>query len=207
VTAVEKAFWSKTGDLPGTCVFRGQADSRWKLHSAATRRLITYFDNDESILEKAVFSDMHWIYHRSVLLEPARIHGFGSANGHKIPDIPLLAKLHGFGAATGFLDFSLDPLPALWYACEGDECDGRVYVLDLDRGTGFRQITVGEAVQSVEEVFRYPDKQGGNLYFEMSNLEKNASRSSLNQWLSVQAWPLIQADAVSSIVVAASDKA
>ena len=207
MTAVEKAFWSKTGDLPGTCVFRGQADSRWKLHSAATRRLITYFDNDESILEKAVFSDMHWIYHRSVLLEPARIHGFGSANGHKIPDIPLLAKLHGFGAATGFLDFSLDPLAALWYACEGDECDGRVYVLDLDRGTGFRQITVGEAVQSVEEVFRYPDKQGGNLYFEMSNLEKNASRSSLNQWLSVQAWPLIQADAVSSIVVAASDKA
>ena len=206
MTAVERVFLSRTGDLPGTCVFRGQADSRWRLYSAATRRLISYFDNDESIIEKAVFSDMHWIYHRSVLLEPARNHGFGSANGHKIPDIQLLAQLHGFGAATGFLDFALDPLAALWYACEGDECDGRVYFLDLDRLTGFRQIAVGEAAQSVEELFRYPDKQGGNLYFHMSELEKNAARVSLSQGLSVQAWPLIPADAVSSIVVAASDK-
>lgn len=206
MTAVERAFLSKIGDLPSTCVFRGQADSRWRLHSAATRRLINYFDNDESIIEKAVFSDVHWVYHRSVLLEPARNYGFGSANGHKIPDIQLLAKLHGFGAATGFLDFSNNPLAALWYACEGDECDGRVFVLDLDSGIGFRQISVGEAVQSVEELFRWPDKRGGNLYFEMSDQVKNAARPSHNERLSVQAWPLISADAVKSIVIAASDK-
>ncbi|MXZ21921.1 MAG: tetratricopeptide repeat protein [Caldilineaceae bacterium SB0665_bin_25] len=206
MTAVERAFLSKIGDLPSTCVFRGQADSRWRLHSAATRRLINYFDNDESVIEKAVFSDMHWVYHRSVLLEPARNYGFGSANGHKIPDIQLLAKLHGFGAATGFLDFSLDPLAALWYACEEDDCDGRVFVLDLDSGIGFRQISVGEAVQSAEDVFRWPDKRRGNLYFEMSDQQKNAARASHNEGLSVQAWPLISADAVRSFVIPASDK-
>ena len=96
MTAVERAFLSRITDLPSTCVFRGHADSSWKLQSAATRRLIDFFDGDESIIEKAIFSDMHWVYHRSVLLEPARSNGFGNTNGQMIPDIQLLARLHGF---------------------------------------------------------------------------------------------------------------
>lgn len=206
MTVVERAFLSKIGDLPSTCVFRGQADCSWKLLSAATRRLISYFDNDESVIENVLYADMHWVYHRSVLLDPARGHGFGSANGHKIPDIQLLAKLHGFGAATGFLDFSLDALTALWYACEEDGCDGRVFVLDLDGESRFRRISVEEAVQSVDEIFRWPDREGGTLYFELSVQEKNDAQASQRGGLSVQAWPLIPADAVSSFVIAASDK-
>ena len=206
MTSVERAFLSKIGDLPSTCVFRGQADSSWKLLSAATRRLISYFEDEESVIESALYADMHWVYHRSVLLDPARSYGFGSANGHRIPDIQLLAKLHGFGAATGFLDFSLDPLTALWYACEEDGIDGRVYVLDLDGESRFRRIEIGEAVQSVEEIFRWPDRESGNLFFELSEQEKNSARASLSGGLGVQAWPLISTDAVSSLVIAASDK-
>ncbi len=206
MTAVERAFLSQVGELPSTCVFRGQGDSSWRLHSAATRRLIDFFNNDASILEKAIFSDMHWVYHRSVLLDPARKFGFGSEDGQMIPDIQLLAILHGFGAATGFLDFALNPLAALWYACEGDECDGRVFLLDLDSGIGFRRISAGESSYSVEEIFRWPDERAGNLYFEASVQEKNSARELQSESFSVQAWPLIPADAVRSVVIAATDK-
>ncbi len=206
MTVVERAFLSKINNLPSTCVFRGHADSSWKLHSAATRRLIDFFDNDESIIEKAIFSDMHWVYHRSVLLEPARNNGFGSANGQMIPDIQLLARLHGFGAATGFLDFSLDPLAALGYACEGDECDGIVFVLDLASDSGFRQISVDGAEQSVEEIFRWSDMRSESLYFEIPTQGKNATGESVSDGISVQAWPLLPAGAVRKIVIAASDK-
>ncbi len=207
MTAVERAFLSKIGDLPSTCVFRGQGDSSWRLHSAATRRLIRFFNDDESIIEQAFFSEMHWVYHRSVLLEPARNLGFGNADGRGIPDLQLIAKLQRFGAATGFLDFSRDPLVALWYACEVKECDGRVFFLDLDNVSCFRGIPFEEAVQSSEEIFRWLDGQSRNLYVEMSIEEKETAGAMRNGGVSLQAWPLLPEDTVSSIVVDAADKA
>ncbi len=140
------------------------------------------------------------------MLDPARSYGFGSEDGQLIPDIQLLAKLHGFGAATGFLDFALDPLAALWYACEVDDCDGRVFLVDLDSWIGFRRISVGEALQSVEEIFRWPEERGGNLYFETSVQENDSARELQSKNFSVQAWPLIPADAFRSVVIAATDK-
>ncbi len=206
MTAVERVFLSKIGDLPSTYVFRGQADCSWRLHSAATRRLIDYFDEDSSVIEEAYFSEMHWVYHRSVLLEPARNFGFGSVNGHRIPDIQLLAKLHGFGAATGFLDFFPDPLAALWFACEGDGTDGKVFVLDLNNGKRFRRILIEESEQSAEEIFRLSGKEKENLFFETSDQEGKAASESRREGLSVQAWPLIPTEAIRSIVIAATDK-
>lgn len=45
-------------------------------------------------------------------------------------DLELLAQLQHQGAATGLIDFTLDPLVALWFACVGHpESDGAVYVL------------------------------------------------------------------------------
>ena len=205
--AFERAFLSKIGDLPSTCVFRGQGDSSWPLHSAATRRLIRFFGDDEGVVDKAFFSDMHWVYHRSVLLEPARNLGFGNADGHSIPDLQLITKLQRFGAATGFLDFSRDPLVALWYACEATDCDGRVFFLDLGNVARFRGIAYEEAVQSSEEIFRWFDGQGRNIFVELSTEEQEAAGAIRNGGVSLQAWPLLPEDAVSSIVIDAADKA
>ena len=123
-----------------------------------------------------------------------------------IPDIQLLAKLHGFGAATGFLDFTPDPLAALWYACDGDECDGSVFVLDLACRVGFRRISVDEAEDSAEEIFKWSEMRSDNIYFDIPTREKNATTESGSNGISVQAWPSLSEDAVRSIVIAASDK-
>lgn len=204
--AVERAFLCKIGELPNTCVFRGQTDSSWKLHSTATRRLIKYFGGDESVTGEIYFSPMHHVYHRSVLLKRARNLGFGMADGHEIPDLQLLLKLQRFGAATGFLDFSRDPLVALWYACEDVERDGRVFVLNLDYTTAIRRVPFAEAVHSIEEIFKRSGIPEKNVFIEMPMPEQEAEGGLLNGTVSVQAWPMIAEGAVCSFVIKASDK-
>ncbi len=204
--AVERAFLSRIGDLPSKCVFRGQTDSSWKLHSTATRRLIKFFGGDESVTGEVYFSPMHHVYHRSVLLKRARNLGFGFADGHEVPDLQLLLKLQRFGAATGFLDFSRDPLVALWYACEDVDRDGRVFVLNLDYTTALRGVPFAEAVHSTEEIFMRSGKPEKNVYIEMPMQEQEAEGGLLNGTVSVQAWPMIPEGAVSSFVIRASDK-
>ena len=164
MTAVEEVFLSKIGEDPSKCVFRGQANSYWKLHSTATRRLIKFFDDDDCVIEDSQFSQMHLVYHRSVLLEPARTLGFGSDNGQRMSDLQLLAKLQHFGAATALIDFTWDPLVALWFACEESSCDGRVFILDLSDCLRFQEITSDVNAQSAEEIFAPINGQGKQLY-------------------------------------------
>ena len=207
MTVIEKAFLSKISEFRNNCVFRGQADSTWKLRSAATRRLIRYFGDDESVTDATYFSQMHLVYHRAVLLEPARKFGFGSNNGHRNSDIQLLEKLQHFGAATGLLDFTWDPLVALWFACKRDHSDGHVFILDLSDRTNFQQITQKEDSLSAEEIFNPPDGHWKQLYFEATFQKETAPRVLHQRSLSVIGRPLISDGVVSSVKIKASEKA
>ena len=207
MTAVEKVFLSKIGEGPSKCVFRGQANSDWKLHSAATRRLIKFFNDDECVIEKSQFSQMHLVYHRSVLLEPARTLGFGSDDGQRMSDLQLLAKLQHFGAATGLIDFTWDPLAALWFACEESSCDGRVFILDLSDSLRFREITSDVNAQSAEELFAPLNGQGQQLYCEKLVQKDEMPRVLHQRSISVIGSPLIADEIVRSVVISASEKA
>ena len=206
MSVIEKAFLSKIGAAQSGFVFRGQANSTWKLYSAATRRLIRYFNDDESAAKESHFSQMHLAYHRAVLIDPARKYGFDNDNGHRISDLQLLAKLQSFGAATGLLHFSRDPLVALWYASEENDCDGKVFVVDLNDGTDFRRISSEDAAKSVEEIFGPPGEQFRHPFFEDLVQEEEILTRLRKEWVSVLGCPLIPEDAVSSIVIKAADK-
>ena len=207
MTAIDRAFLSKIGEVSSKYVFRGQADSNWKLHSAATRRLIKHFYDDESVIEASYFSQMHLVYHRAVLLNLARNYGFGNDYGHKISDLQLLEKLQHFGAATGLLDFTRDPLVALWFACERDHCDGNVFMLDLTDRANFQQITMREDSLSAEEIFTSPDGHRKQLYFEATIQGETAPRVLHQRSISVIGRPLISDGVVDSVKIKASEKA
>lgn len=68
-------------------------------------------------------------YHDHTLLSAARERGFGYDNGQNLTDLELLAKLQHFGGATGLIDFTRNPLVALWFSCEDNTCDGTFFVL------------------------------------------------------------------------------
>ena len=107
-------------------VFRGQADADWPLESGAMHRLrLAHGDElpeDEEALRKLV-SD----YHMDELIMPMRI-----IEGAELSDLQRLSVLQHQGAATGFLDFTENPLVALWFACADElEMDARIFLFDI----------------------------------------------------------------------------
>ena len=108
---------------PGVYAYRGQSCAEWPLHSAATRRLTKSLG--DSALNAPGFSKVYIDYHRETLLDAARTRGFGVEAGRDLSDLQLLAKLQHFGAATGLLDFTWNPLIALWFASRESDSDGQ----------------------------------------------------------------------------------
>ena len=149
---------------PGDYAYRGQANSQWPLHSAATRRLIREYG--DKLLKRPSFSDEYLKYHRETLVEPARARGFDLENGRKVSDLQLLAKLQHFGAATGLLDFTWSPLVALWFASQDPQYDGQLFVVNTSNPIYVAQVSSDETAQSVETVFSRDENLPRLSYWE-----------------------------------------
>lgn len=205
MTIIDEKYLSKINEFPSGSAFRGQADSNWKLYSGATRRLIKHH---EKIMEDRNFSQIYANYHRDVLVRPARTNGFDIDDGYRISDLQLLAKLQHFEAATGLLDFTWNPLVALWFACKDNgNCDGKVFVINLRDPLRFEQVPSETEKQSVEAIFL----PGGNpdklLYWEAKIHGEAAARILRQRSVFVIGRPLISEDVVQHIEIKASDKA
>ena len=196
----------------GKYAFRGQKNRSWKLHSAATRRLIQHYDSNEDISTSEYFWRMNLIYHRAALLEPARKYGFGVEEGRKIPDMQLLAKLQHFGAATGLIDFTWDPLVALWFASEscldeaGNETSGIVYAVNLSDEVRFQNLSSDEESLSAEEILSPSNSPQKQLYWEAMFRGDATPRVLRQQSVFVIGRPIIPESVVTSIEILASDK-
>lgn len=206
MTLITESYLNRISEFPGKCAFRGQANSSWKLHPAATRRLVRYFDNDEEILTSSRFPQIHLAYHRAILIDPARKSVFGVDDGHMISDVQLLAELQHFGAATGLMDFTWDPLVAMWFACERNDLDGKVFIVDLRDARGFQRLSSDEATHRAEEIFS-PSSNHRELFYCDATVQFEGTPRVLRQRnLFVIGRPLIPTEAVSSIVISASHK-
>ena len=128
---------------PGIYAYRGQANSKWKLHSSATRRLLKEARNDGEVrkqLENPNFTTKYIDYHHE-LIKRAHTSGFGIEGGRQVTDLQLLAKLQHFRAATGLLDFTWSPFVALWFACERiDDKDGAIFIVNTNDPFCVREI-------------------------------------------------------------------
>lgn len=206
MSVVEKAYLSKVRECLGECAFRGQADSSWGLHSSAARRLISYFNGDENVTKARQYPRIYAAYHRAVLLEPAREQGLGNDAGQPMSDLQLLTKLQQNGAATGLIDFSWDPLVALWFACGGNNGDGRVFVLDLGDRRNFRRMPFDEVANSVEDVFVQSDSDRKQFFFEATAQGDGAARVLRQRGVFVIGRPTIPDEAVKTIEISESDK-
>ncbi len=124
-------------------LYRGLANARWEVEASAVRRLKQFrCDPSESVPAK-VFND-----YIEDLLEQARGRGFGIQDGTKLSDLELLADLQHYGAATCLIDFTTNPLVALWFACNKVSQDedsknwrGKVVAICTDDLDNFEEIT------------------------------------------------------------------
>ena len=206
MTIIDEKYLSKINEFPSGCAFRGQADSNWKLHSGATRRLIKHYHGN--ITQASNFPRIYANYHSDVLIEPARTNGFDIDNGYRISDLQLLAKLQHFETATGLLDFTWNPLVALWFACkDNDNCKGQVFVINLRDPIRFQQIPNETEKQSFEVIFLPSNNPNKLLYWEAKVHGEAVARILRQRSVFVIGRPLIPEDVVQHIEIEASDKA
>ncbi len=119
-----KAIIALTNDEKQEFIFRGQSSAKYAVSSGAYRVI------SETKKDKSANADDIKRYHE-LLLEQA--HKINSDEERKLSSSPfeLLAILQHGGAKTGLIDFSYNPLVALFFACLTDEKnendDGVVY--------------------------------------------------------------------------------
>ncbi len=115
-------------EIQRSYVYRGQANANWHLHSAAARRIIapasTLREDEVAEFEQALINC------QNDLIADFRNRRFDMRDGMPLSELEILAVLQHLGAATALLDFTRNPLVALWFACEHEDQDGRVYKVD-----------------------------------------------------------------------------
>ena len=190
----------------GIYAYRGQSDSRWALRSSATIRLIDQYGDE--ILIDPDFQALYINYHVETLIEPARALGFGSESGRRLSDLQMLAKLQHFGARTGLLDFTRNPLVALWFACESRETDGKLFVVNTNDPMGLSRIASDEAVQDVSNVFSRPPRPPHSSYWEAPASGDASTRILPQRSVFIIGRPLIfiDQDVITEILVTRKDK-
>ena len=134
VQVVQRTTWSNGRPE----AWRGQSRV-WPLHSGATRRfqdspIFAPDRRDPAKLEADVSE-----YERE-LVNHARLDGHGEIAGRRRSDLELLGLLQHHGAATRFVDFTLNALIALWFACRDHPAEtGLVIGFDLTAAKEMRR--------------------------------------------------------------------
>ncbi len=126
-TINEFLMWTK--ELGGLrFLYRGLSNSNWKLEASGYRRLKR---KGEEEFQKSIVT----------LLDRASRLRLRNRHGERYSDLELLAELQHYGAATCLIDFTTDPLIALWFSCytEPDK-NGRVCAMSTEHGNIFVEI-------------------------------------------------------------------
>lgn len=129
-------------------LYRGQEDAEWQIISGALRRLELeeeYTASDDS------FPYVYLDYLLKIIHEVKL--NYPSIYRNLFP-LECMAHLQHNGVATGLIDFTFNPLIALWFACgyQKEGIDGKVIVLENDRDI-IEQIETPEKLERGLETF------------------------------------------------------
>lgn len=106
-----------------TMIYRGQANSEWEITSSAYRELSK--DGNNSVAP-SILRD----YHNRLIEGVRRLHDISISNED---DITILSQLQHNKAKTILIDYTYNPLAALWFACSdksNEGVDGCVYAVE-----------------------------------------------------------------------------
>jgi len=108
-------FYNITSEAKGQIIFRGQANSSWRIKSSAARRLSDQIQ--EGRLKENRNSQSDFISYHENLISNAHSYGYAEIKPEsKLSDLEILAEIQHLGGATCLVDFSTNFLIALWMA-------------------------------------------------------------------------------------------
>ena len=152
-------------------LYRGQADVTWPVDCSAARRL-----TKNSAIETQLIRHL-LVGYLDILISTTRMRGFLPPSfSESISDLELLAHLQHQGAATGLIDFTRQPLVALWFAChESLNTDGAIYVLDrsqtaeINRREDLRDKTI-QSIYAEDTLWSWEPSALGNRIVAQSSV-------------------------------------
>ena len=113
----------------GNMLYRGLASVRWKVEASLYRRLIQ--EGMPALQARSFF-----IHASEYLVEQAKQHGhtrdYARNSVGELKPLQIMAQLQHYGASTCLIDFTRNPLVALWFACEQLGSKGKVVAISSD---------------------------------------------------------------------------
>lgn len=132
-------------------IYRGQKNERWHIQSGALRRLQKEPLEHPELLPFLFKGYIHQIIDE-VQLRYSSVY-------HNLTALECMAHLQHNGVATGLIDFTYNPLVALWFACETDGAtDGKVFVVNVQPDK-VREIRTKGALEQELKTFFEEDGQ------------------------------------------------
>lgn len=128
ITSLTGFMWKISEFKKKQIVYRGQANKKWPVASGAYRRLKNP-DTSSGPTSKELLD-----YNKELIKGVSR---YPEQGEEAINDINLLAKIQHHGTATNLIDFTKSALTALWFACEDEKEDGKVFCLDMNDPSKF----------------------------------------------------------------------
>ena len=140
-------------------LYRGQEDTEWQVRSSALRRL--ELEEEYSVSDDS-FPYVYLDYLLKIIYEVKL--NYPSTYRNLFP-LECLAHLQHNGVATGLIDFTFNPLVALWFACayQQEDIDGKVIVLENDREV-IEEIETPEKLESDLKTFFGVDEAKWHLW-------------------------------------------
>ena len=153
-------------------LYRGLADSEYQLESSLYRRLQS---------PKREISQDIFIRALDNLIKIAKREKHDRKDGHVLSDLELLSNLQHYGAATCLIDFTRNPLIALWFACqphhktengETNPADGKIVAVNANHPEKFDIAEGGEEIKkffSDKKLWKWiPPKQNHRIVAQQS---------------------------------------
>ena len=135
---------------PGNYVFRGQSDIIYYLSSSAARRIRKTLFQDIGTEKTSIPESLFIDYHEQ-LLNDIKMKGLDRIEGKGLSDIEILAELQHNGAATCLVDFTLNSLVALWFACLGNtNKDCVVYLININNNLKYKKVTYDVSSENID---------------------------------------------------------
>ena len=145
----------------GVYVYRGQSNSEWKLQSGAARRILQALGKEKNTDESNIegFDRSFLLYHENDLIEAAKMNGYHREDGRELKDLEVLAKLQHHGAATCLMDFTKNPLFALWFACQAEKGNGAVFIINSNNPSKIRNLIHDDLKSPFKKILAFKTRE------------------------------------------------